>query len=214
MIDEILNNKVMLVIVGALLGTVSTIAAHGWLNRRALFTYSVVHAHIGMSTEDAIYGSVRITWNNNPVAHLYVSTVELTNQSVKDFESITVRAFSHNTLLLGEKTEVIGTTRILEHTKDYKSRIAVAEGEQPTEFQFKLYGHQREYFVPTMNRGQSVRFEFLNAPSLNEQPSIWLDILEKGVQLKFTTQQGQFAGVPQPTAALARIIREPEKQKP
>ena len=49
---------------------------------------------------------------------------------------------------------------------------------------------------------RTVRFEFLNAPESNEQPSIWLDILEKGVNLKFTPPRDQFAGVPRPTAVL------------
>ena len=206
MIEEILNKKLILLIAAALFGSISTIIAKGWLNRRALFTYSVFHSQIGSSAEDAIYGSVKITWNNNPVAHLYLSTVELTNQSTKDFESITVRVFTYNTLLLVEKTEVVGTTRVLEYTEDYKRQIKVVTGGQPTESQFDLYGHQREYIVPTINRGQTVRFEFLNAPGSNEQPSIWLDILEKGVKLKFTPPQGQFAGVPQPTAALVGTL--------
>ena len=206
MIEAILNNKLVLVIVAALLGVVGTIIAQGWLNRRALFTYSVFHSQIGLSAEDAIYGSVKITWNNNPVANLYLSTIELINQSIKDFEFITVRVFTYNTLLLVEKTEVLGTTRVLEYTDDYKRQIAVVAGGQPTESQFHLYGHQREYIVPTMNRGQTVRFEFLNAPGSNEQPNIWLDILEKGVKLKFTPPQGQFAGVSQPTAALVGTL--------
>ena len=140
------------------------------------------------------------------MAHLYLSTVELTNQSTKDFEAVTVRAVTDNTWLLGEKTEIVETTRVLEYTDDYKRQIEVTTGGQPTESQFNLYRHQREYIIPTMNRGQTVRFEFLNAPESNEQPTIWLDILEKGVKPKFTPPQDQFAGVPQPTAALVGTL--------
>ena len=206
MIEEILNNKLILAIVAALLGGIVTIFTQRWLNRRALFTYSVFHSQIGLSAEDVVYGSVQITWNNAPVAHLYLSTVELTNQSTRDFESVTVRAFTGNNWLLVEKTAVVGTTRVLEYTDDYKRQIAVATGEQPTESQFNLYRHQRDYIIPTMNRGQTVRFEFLNASESNEQPGIWLDILEKGIKLKFTPPQDQFAGVPQLTAALVGTL--------
>jgi len=38
MTEAILNNKLVLVIVAALLGVVGTIIAQRWLNRRALFT--------------------------------------------------------------------------------------------------------------------------------------------------------------------------------
>ena len=57
-----------------------------------------------------------------------------------------------------------------------------------------------------MNRRQTVRFEFLNEPKPDEQPSIWLEILEKGVKLEFKPQQNQFAGVPQPTAVRVGIL--------
>ena len=158
MIEEVLNNKLILVIVAALLGGIVTIITQRLLNRRALFTYSVLHNQVGLSAEDAVYGSVQIAWNNNPVDHLYLSAVELTNQSTKDFESVTVCAFTNNTMLLGAKTEVVGTTRVLKHTDDYQKQIEVAAGEQPTDSQFNLYRHQREYIIPTMNRGQDSPF--------------------------------------------------------
>ena len=60
-------------------------------NRRALFTYSVHHSRVGISTDDVIFGSVRVTYNGNPVSNLFSSTVELVNQSMRDFENITVR---------------------------------------------------------------------------------------------------------------------------
>ncbi len=205
-IMALLNSRLILIVVSALFGIVSTIIVQRWLNRRALFTYSVSHSQVGLSAEDAIYGSVRITWNNNPVAHLYLSTVELINQSFKDFESVTVRAFTNNTMLLVGKTEVVGTTTVLEYTDDYKERIAVTAGEQPTESQFSLYRHEREYIISTMNREQTVRLEFLNAAESDEQPEIWLDVLHKGVKCKFRPEQDQFAGVSQSTAARVGIL--------
>lgn len=159
-----------------------------------------------MSAEDAVYGSVKIIWNNNLVYRLYLSTIELTNQSTRDFESVIIRAFTNNTSLLTEKTHVLETTRVLEWTEEYKRKVAVPVGSKPTDTQNDLYWHNREYVIPTMNRGQTIRFEFLNAAESEEQPAIWLDVLHKGVKCKFRPEQDQFAGVSQPTAARVGIL--------
>lgn len=198
----LLNNRVILAIVAALLGIIGTIIAQRWLNRRSLFTYSVFHSQIGLSAEDAIYGSVQITWNGNLVNPLYLSTIDLTNQSAKDFESVMVRVFTDNTVLLTQKTIVVGTTRVVEFADEYKQQIAVGEEGLPTEYQIDLHSRNRDYIVPTMNRGQTIRFEFLNAAESDEEPQIWLDVLHKGVNCKFRLWQDQFKGVPQPTAVL------------
>ena len=155
------------------------------LNKRGIFSYNVFHNRVGISTEDAIYGSVKVTWNENPVAHLYLSTVELTNQSMKDYESVVVRIYTSNTQLLTQRTEIAGTTRLIDFSEDYKKEIAVREGDRPSDSQFNLFRSQRDYFVPTMNRGQILRFQFLNAAISEHQPNIWVDVLHKGVKCKF-----------------------------
>ena len=53
-----------------------------------------------------------------------------------------------------------------------------------------------------MNRGQVVRFTFLNAASTEKEPSLWVDILHKGVKVKFRVPHNEFMGVSQPDAAL------------
>ena len=51
------------------------------VNKRGLFTYFVRHNKVGMSTEDAVFGTVRVTWNDSLIQHLYLSTIELKNES-------------------------------------------------------------------------------------------------------------------------------------
>ncbi len=175
-------------------------------SRRALFTYSVFHSQVGLSAEDAIYGSMKMTWNDYAVDRLYLSTIELTNESSQDFESVTASVYTDSTRLLADKTVVLGTTKILEYTDEYKRQLEVSSGERPTPLQYELYYRRKDYLISTMNRRQTVRFEFLNEPKPDEQPSIWLEILEKGVKLEFKPQQNQFAGVPQPTAVRVGIL--------
>jgi len=200
-ISTLIENKVVFGLLSALGGILTTVLVQQWLNRRSLFTYNVLHNQVGQSAEDAIYGSVQVTWNGNQVARLYLSTIELINQSTKDFEGVVVRVFTNNSRLLTQRTHIVGTTRIVDFTENYKNEIAVPDGQEPTEQQFDSYWHQRDYIVPTFNRGQVVRFEFLNTVDSETNPEIWLEVLHKEVNCKFRVAQQQFMGVSQPTAA-------------
>lgn len=205
-IIPLFGNKYVIGIAGSIGGAILTLLTQQFLQRRGLFTYFVNHFRVGVSEDDAIFGSVRITWNNNPVKNLYLSTIELANVSSKDYENIVVRAFTNDTILLTERSEIVGTVRNVNWTDDFKIKLEVIPGQQVTEAQFELHSRQREYLIPVMNRGQIVRFQFLNTAKSESQPSIWLDVLHKGVKLKFQAPQNQVFGVAQPHAAVIGII--------
>jgi hypothetical protein len=204
--DTILDNKYILMGATALGSSLLTILVQLVLNRRARFRYLVSHARVGISADDPIFGSVRVLWNNNPVANLYVSSIELVNDSARDFENVVVRVFTNDTILLTERAELIGTTRILNWAPEYAQQLRVISGQQPTQQQIDLHGRQRDYLVPTMNRGQVVRLTFLNAARGQTQPTLWLDILHRGVKAEIGVAQSQILGVAQPTAAWAGLL--------
>ena len=203
---SLLSNKYVIGVGSSVGGVLLTLLTQRILNKSAIFTYFVRHSRVGVSTDDAVFGSVRVTWNNNTVANLYSSTIELINQSMQDFESIKIRVYTSDTVLLTERTEIVGTTHFLHWTPEYQKQLEVDPGGAPTESQFALHSSQREYFVPTMNRGQVIRFHFLNAGKTDKQPSLWLDVLHKGVKLQFRVPQNEIFGVPQPRAALVGVI--------
>lgn len=60
--------------------------------------------------------------------------------------------------------------------------------------------------MPVINRGQILRFQFLNAPRTAGDPTVWPDISHKGVICKFQAPSLQIMGVPQPMALWAGII--------
>ena len=205
-ISLLIENKVVFGILSAIGGIVLAALTQQFLNRRQLFTYNVFHSRIGISADDAIYGSVKVTWNDNPVAHLYLSTIEVINQSGKDFENVELRIFTNDCLLLSQRTEIVGTSRLIDFTDEYQKRIAVAPGEQPNQQQFDLFRSQRDFVAKTMNRGQLLRFQFLTAARTEAQPTIWADVLHKGVKCIYRVPKSEFMGVPHSDAALAGSI--------
>ena len=197
-----LQNRLVVALIAGVFGAVLMLLIQRFLNKRGLFTYFVWHNRVGVSTNDAVFGSVRVTWNDNPVANLSSSTVELRNESLNDYENVIVRVFTSDTILLTERSEIVGTTHILKWTEAFVRGIAVPTGTQPTAAQQNIYTGQREYLIPTFNRGQLVRFTFLNAAKTEKQPSLWLDIVHKGVKIKFRVAHNKFMGIPQPAAAI------------
>jgi hypothetical protein len=204
--ETVLNNKYFIGIAAAIGSMLLTILAQYLLNKRSLFRYFVWHNRVGVTTDDAIFGSVSVTWNNRIMANLYLSTIELINESMKDFENVIVRVFSNDTQLLTERTEVVGTTHFLQLTDEYAQRLTVPRNQTPTEAQINLYASQRDYLIPTMNRGQAIRFIYLNSATTQNQPTIWLDIVHKGVKLNFRVAHNKVFGVPQPNASLIGLI--------
>lgn len=176
------------------------------LKKRGTFSYYVIRNKIAQSTEDAIFGVVGVTWNGKSIPNLYLSTVELINESMNDYENVVVRVYTNDTNLFTEQTQIIGTSHILEWSDKYKSQLHVEPGTLATQAQIDLHSRQREYVIPAMNRGQVVKLIYLNSAKGIEQPTIWLDVVHRGVKLRFRPPQNQLMGVPQNQAALIGVL--------
>jgi len=176
------------------------------LNRRGVFSYSVTHNRVGVSSEDMVFGKVTVTWNENEVKNLYLSTIEMKNESFNDYEHVIVRAYTSDTLLMNEQTQIVETPNPLELSDRYKAQIFVKDGEVHSANQVALYSGQREYIIPVFNRGQSIRITYLNSANTLAMPNIWLSVAIKGVKLKFQAPQNQTLGVPQNQAAFIGVL--------
>ena len=201
-----LDNRLAVALIAATIGAILSLVVQRILNKRGIFTYFVQHYQIGESTDDAVFGTIQVTWNERPVSNLYLSTIELKNESLKDYEDVVVKVFTNDTYLWTEKTEIVGTTQYLRWTAEFAAELSVEQGKQPTETQWDLYRRERKYIVPVMNRGQVVHLKFLNEAKTNNQPTLWLDIIHKGVKLQFRVPQPEFMGVSQPAAAFAGAL--------
>ena len=198
----LLDSRLVVSLVSAGIGAVLALLIQRIVNKRGVFTYSVWHQKIGVSTDDAVFGTVRVTWNDNLVTNLYLSTIELKNESLKDYENVFVKVFTNDTNLLTERSDLIGTTRILEWTEEFSTKLAVESGAKPTLEQWDFFCGRREYLLPTMNRSQVVRVVYLNDARTDHQPSLWIDIVHKGVKIELRAPHTIIMGVSQTHALL------------
>jgi len=203
---EILKSEYLSIIFGGLAGILTSWLTQRMLNKRGIFSYYVNHNRVGMSTQDSIFGNVSVSWNNNPIQHLFFSTIELKNESLNDYENVTIKTYTDNTRLLSESTQILETPNILEWTEKFRNQLHVKNGQPPTDLQQAIYNGQREYLIPVFNRGQVVRINYLNSAVSDERPSIFLSAIIKGVKVKFRIPQEQIHGIPRPQAAIIGVI--------
>ena len=198
--------SIISIIAGGIGGIIVSLVTQKILSKRGLFSYFVNHLRVGITTDDKIFGSVAVTWNNAPMPNLFLSTIELVNESLNDYENIIIYTYTNTTKILSEYTQLIGTPSILEWSKNYKKKVFVEPGKTPTKYQEEIYFGQREYIIPVMNRGQKIKITYLNSANIPNNPTIWVSVLEKGVKLKYKLPQRSIFGVPQYNAAIAGLF--------
>lgn len=203
---QLFQNQYISVIAGGLGGIFTAWLTQRVLNRRGSFSYSVTHNRVGITTEDPVFGSVAVTWNGSTIPNLYLSTIEMKNESLNDYENVIVRTYTSDTKLMTEQTQLLDSPNILEWSEKYRKQLHVEDGNTPTANQWSIYNGQREYVIPIFNRGQAIKITYLNSAHSSSMPSIWLSIALKGVRLKFRGPQNQILGVPQGQAAFVGVL--------
>jgi hypothetical protein len=199
---ELIKAEYLAIIFGGLGGVATAFFTQKVLNKRGLFSYFVNHNRVGVSSQDSVFGNVSVTWNGKAVDHLFLSTIELNNESLEDYENVVIQTYSNDTSLHTESTQIIGTPNLLEWTESYKRKLEVPEGGEATETQLNIYRGQREHLIPVFNRGQKVRITYMNAAESTKMPTIWLSATLKGVKVKFKIPQQEILGVSRPRAAI------------
>lgn len=177
-------------------------------NRVRTLTYTVTHNRIGLSTDDQIFGAVRVTWQGVEQGNLWHSTLALENQGTRDYSKFEIVAYTGpDTRLLTAMTKVVGTPNVLIYTDQFVAVTAVPAGAQPTDKQWDFWSHRREYKVPVLNRGQRIELIYLTtvqppAPS----PTVLLDIVHEGVRLEYQPNVPLAHGVPLKKASGTGIV--------
>ena len=199
-IGSLLDNKAVISGLSAVGGALLTKFVARYRERIKVLEYTVTHDRLGLSAEDAIFGSVRVTWEGHELRNLYASTVVIENTTGSDHTNLKLKVYTGKTLLLNERSEIAGTTHIATWTDEYRQSLQVA-GQAPTEAQVYAYRHTREYILSVFNRDQRVVLTYLTTvPDADEGPSVWADMLHPGVRVAFRPLAQQIFGVPVPLA--------------
>ena len=200
-------------------------------NRRSLLTYHVTHDRIGISTLDDIHGEVSVTVGGNRMQNLYMSNLWLVNRSMRDIEDLEVKVLTptKDMQLMSEQTHIEGTAERLKHTAEYeeiKVRLtnSIAEAEsakaagdiakaerinQAQADNWRTWFTQRWYEVPTLARGQTIRFTYMTNVVSSDNPAMIISCQKAGVRVKYKQPYQpiwHLWGVPLRQAGIAGVV--------
>lgn len=205
---DLINNNLAVSLVSLVVGALITTVVTKLHNKTAVFRYSHRIDRVALSAEDPIFGSVKITWQGQPVRNLYTATIEVENSTTRDFEKVNFKVYTGtDTILLNERTAIINSPYIVEWSPEFKQRLQVPDGQTATPVQLNTYYHSREYFLPVFNRGRKLQFTYLcTKPSADDLPTVFVDTLLPGGRLKFEDPLAVVWGVPIKAAIMRGLI--------
>jgi len=197
-LSDILDNQLTVSLVSMVAGALITILTTKILGKTASLRYSTRIDRLALAADDPVFGSVRVSWGDQAVRNLHMAFVEIENLSNRDFENVEFRVYTGDqTLLLSERSSVVGTPYILNWSDRFKALLEVAPGATPSKAQWNLYLHSREYHVPVLNRGQLLQLHYLcTRPSDDESPLLFVSTQLKGAKLKHQFRSNLIVGVP------------------
>ena len=198
------REQLFLVVVSFIGGGVISLFVSALLAKSASFRYSTRTERIGMAADDPVFGAVRVQWRDTDVRNLYLVTMEVENASTKDFENVALTIYTGNdTMLLGERTEIVGTPDLVPWSPTFQAKLAVPQGGTPTADQWQTYNFRREYLVPVLNRGQRLSLQYVcTRPQDDQLPNVFINAPVKGVRLVHEPRVNFILGVPVELAAI------------
>lgn len=192
----LLDSKALISVLSLIGGGLAGSLIAALRGRLKTLEYTVTHDRVALAAEDAVFGSVRVTWQGHEVTNLFTSTVTLNNATTRDFTQLKFKVYTGDTLLLTQYTEIPGTSFVLKWTDEYETAVRVQPGQQPTDQQFWIFRHNREFVVPVLNRGQKAVARFLTTvPPGGQGPAVWVDMLHPGVRVEYRPNVPQIHGV-------------------
>jgi hypothetical protein len=195
---DLIDARIVVPALAATAGALVSLILSKFLAKTVVFRYSVRTERMAMSADDAVFGSVRVSWHDTVVRNLYLVSIEIENPSTRDFENVPINVYTDgSTMLMTERTAVVGQPYIVKWSDEFSRALVVAPGGSPDQGQWDRYNRSREYTVPIFNRGQLLELNYLcTRPNDDLEPSVFLSTQLKGATLALRVRSHFVLGVP------------------
>jgi len=197
-LSELLRDNLVIALISIVAGSLLTIFIGKLQGKTSILHYSCRIDRVAVSATDQVFGAVSVTWQGTAVRNLYTAIVEVENTTSADFENIPFKVYtSDSTILLGERTVVLNSPYVVNWSETFRSQLAVTTGATPTQEQWNVFNHSREYTIPVFNRGQKLQFTYLcTCPDTDDAPGVFVSTLYPAVKLKYQHFASFVIGVP------------------
>lgn len=163
----------------------------------------LTHQNLGLSEDNPLFGSVKISHNDVPAKSLFISSVILTNDSNRDITGIQIDiSCDQQSLILVAHGSNLSTLKYLNFSDKYTKMLT---DDHPINdlsmFRF------REFAVPVFNRGDQVMISALVSNDVGTQPNVTVSCEHPGVKLRIQKRPPQIIfGESSPIAFLIGIL--------
>jgi hypothetical protein len=162
---------------------------------------------VALTGVDSVLGTVAVTHNGAAVENVFLSVVDLENQSQKDLADLELDlSHSDGFTFLGGTGSVTGSARRFEFTARVQADIArllqLAPQDLAADPGFAYLNTHREYRVPVLNRGARATFVHTITGPQGRTPFVTLSCDYPGVRLRMEGARRMIFGVPQTHAMI------------
>lgn len=194
---------------------VGAILAHLWQryrNRMVVLRWQAWHQPIALSAQNPAFGTIEVRYNGNVVQNVFLSRVEIENESNKDLVNLDLNVlYTDGTTIYTAEGLVQGSVNGLLFTPGFAAdlnRLLTMSTDDPSHA--PLLNHlarRRDFRIPVLNRGGKANIALLvHAPPTGQNPFIHLATDSAGVKLVMQGPRFLLFGVDRNIAALVGLI--------
>ena len=212
MLADLIKHPLFVALTSLIAGSIIASVINRLRNRMAQIRYFTTVNRVGVSTTDPVFGNIKVSWNDKELRNLHIITLTFENISPVDIGELALKVYTEEqTHLLSERSSIIGTSFIVPYSEAFQKALAVLAGQLPSDLQWKIYLHSREYQLRAFNRFQRGQLTYLcTRPNDDLAPSVWLESPNKGVHVKLirnpTIGSTPLLGVPTAKSALLGLV--------
>lgn len=170
---------------------VTVVVLHLWSRFRTRLTHLRWNAdiqHFALSGTAPGLGNIEVLRNGEPVDNLFVATVRVTNDSMRDLSDLEIVAgLDDGCLFLQHSAQLAGSIKTLVYSEDYAKLLETARTtpeEQLDQHTIDTVTTRCAFAVPAFNRGKSVDLWFLIHTPSTVKPELRLSTDHVGVELR------------------------------
>ena len=170
-------------------------------NRLTFIKYRIFFQPLATSNENEYWGNIEVYYNGSKSNHLNFATIELINDSNKDFQDVIIDVWvDKDTFIKGqngfysdtgksilmENNHYIGLTEtIKQNSEDISKRQKNPNHITPVKLQNDIVYYQSnvKFHLPVFNRKSDIKFNILVGNEKANQPIFGIDIKHKGLKV-------------------------------
>lgn len=201
-------------VAGPVWAAAGAILAHLWRryrNRMVALRWQASHHSLATAAQDVVFGTIEVRYNGAVVQNLFLTTVDVQNESSRDLTDVNLNlVFQDGTTIYMAHGAVVGSANVLPFANPFAAeldRFLALPADDPAAGPLgAALSRRRDFCVPVLNRGVSVRIAMLVEASPGRQPFVQLSCDHPGLRLLFQPPRQLLFGVDQRHAALVGFL--------